>query len=171
MKKLLFFSALIITLSACGQAQRRSGDESPSLDRFYDHFNADGQANSISLDPGFMLTASFSGKNKSNGNWIQKVTKVRLLILDDKKTTMQRADWNELTQSLQQDRFEELLSIRKGSDRVQLLSKERRDGDKEIVFWAGGKDGGGLLLHFRGPFTEKDMEEMQSAVRDNQNKD
>jgi len=171
MNKVLFPLALVITLAACsqGQAQRSSRDESPSLDKFYERFNADGNEGGLSFDPGFMLNASFSGKKSANSGWIHKVTHVRLLILGDKKNRAQQEEWKELPRLLQQDRFEDLLTIRQGQDRVQLLSKERKDGDKEIVFWTGDKDGGGLLIHFRGPFTAQDMEKIQSALQDKNN--
>ncbi|HWK07505.1 MAG TPA: DUF4252 domain-containing protein [Puia sp.] len=177
MQKLFFPLALIITLSACSSAnsqsqdQRSSRDGSPSLDKFYDRFcseNKDG--NSLSIDPGFLLNASFSGK-ESNSGWMHKITKVRLLLLDDKKTPAREQEWRELSQSLQKDQFEELLTIRQGKDRVQLLSKERGDGQKEVVFLAGGKDGGGLFIHFRGHFTAADMEKIQSALQDTHHSD
>jgi hypothetical protein len=172
MNKLLFPIALVITLSACSSAnsqspdQRPSRDESPSLDKFYNRFSSENKdGNSISIEPGFLLNANFSGK-ESNGSWMHKITKVRLLILDDKKTSSRQQEWNELSQSLQKDQFEELLTIRKGKDRVQLLSKDRRDGQKEVVFLAGDKDGGGLFIHFRGHFTAADMEKIQSSLQD-----
>ncbi|HTI10845.1 MAG TPA: DUF4252 domain-containing protein [Puia sp.] len=167
MNKILFPLAVIITLSACsqGQAQRSARDENPSLDKFYDRFNAAGKEGSLSFDPGFMLNASFSGKKSDNSSWIHKVTHVRLLILSDKKTKAQQEEWKELPRLLQEDRFEDLLTIRQGQDRVQLLSKERSDGEKDIVFWTGDKDGGGLLIHFRGPFTARDMEKIRESVQ------
>jgi hypothetical protein len=167
MNKILFPLALVFILSSCsqGQAQRPSNNECPSLDKFYERFNSEGKEGQLSFDPGFMLNASFSGKNSDNSSWIHKVTHVRLLILGDKKTHAQQEEWKGLPRLLQDDRFENLLTIRQGQDRVELLSKERKDGDKDIVFWTGDKDGGGLLIHFRGPFSARDMEKIQSALQ------
>ena len=175
MSKLLFPLALIITLSACSSANSQSPgsshDESPALDRFYNRVNSENKdGNSISIDPSFMLNASFAGK-ESNKDWIHKITKVRLLILDDKKTSGLQQELTELSQSLQKDQFEELLTIRKGQDRVQLLSKDRKDGQKEVVFLAAGKEGGGLFIHFRGHFTAADMEKIQSTLQDTHHED
>lgn len=165
MKRLFLPLALVITLSACSQSQAQLA-ESPSLDKFYERFNADGNKDgNISVDPSFLLNASFSGDKNNNSSWIHKVTHVRLLILGDKKTRAQQQEWNELPHTFRQDNFEDLLTIRKGQERVQLLSKERKDGDKEVVFWVADKDGSGLLIHFRGSFTEKDMDKIRESLQ------
>jgi hypothetical protein len=166
MQKLLFPLALLITLSACSQGSagspaRRSSPDDGALDKFYDRF----QDAHFSLDPRIMLNASFSGK-ETNSGWMHKVTQIRLLILGDKKTPAQQQEWSELSRSLRADQFDELVTIRKGEDKIQLLSKEREDGDKEIVFLAGNKNGGGLFFCFRGHFTEQDMNNILSALQD-----
>ena len=168
MKKLFLPIAMVVmTLSACAQTS--------SLDRFYNKFKtaSEGEAN-FTINPSFMLQACFSGKDKDNdkseaGTWLKKVTEVRLLILDQKKAPTAR-EWSDLAGSLVEDHFEELFSVRKGKDRVQLMSADRKDGLKELVFLAAGEDGGGIFLHFKGHFTAADLEKMQSALHDNQSK-
>jgi len=166
MKKLLLPIALVVmTLSACAQTS--------SLDRFYNKFksSSEGDAN-IAISPNFMLQACFSGKDNIKGeagSWLKKVTEVRLLILDQKKAPTAR-EWSDLFGSLVDDHFEELFSIRKGKDRVQLMSADRKGDLKELVFLAAGEDGGGLFLHFKGHFTAADLEKMQSALQENQSK-
>jgi hypothetical protein len=118
MQKLFFPLALIVTLSACSSAnsqspgRRSARNGSPSLEKFYDRFNSENKdGNSLSIDPGFLLNASFSGKEDNSG-WIHKIKKVRLLIMDDKNSPSREEEWQELAQSLQKDQFEELLTIR-----------------------------------------------------------
>lgn len=160
-KLLLSFTLLAITLSSCAQ--------SSSLDRFYNKFRSSGEVKGeISLDPVFLLNASFSGDGSNdNKNWLQKITQVQLLILDAKKTPSVQGEWSELSHSLQQDQFDELVTIRKGKEKLQLLSKERKDGLKEVVFVAGDKEGSGLFIHFSGHFTAKDLEKIQSSLQNN----
>jgi len=118
---------------------------------------------SFSVDPSFMLSASFKGS--SDGDWIHKVAHLQLVIMDGKKAADVR-QWNKLSHDLLDQRFEELFSIRKGSDRLQLLSRDGREDLKEIAFVAGDKDGG-LCIRFSGKFTQKDLDEMQSSLRSN----
>ena len=118
---------------------------------------------SFSIDPSFMLTANFKGS--SDGDWIHKVTQLQVMVMDGKKAA-EANQWNKLSQDLRDQRFEDLFSIRKGGDRLQLLSKEGRQGLKEIAFLAGDRDGG-LFIRFSGKFTQHDLDEMQSSLRDN----
>jgi hypothetical protein len=117
---------------------------------------------SFSIDPSFMLSANFKGS--SDGDWIHKVTQLQVMIMDGKKAA-DAQQWNKLSHELQDQRFEDLFSIRKGSSRLQLMSKDGRQGLKEIAFLAGDKDGG-LFIRFSGKFTQHDLDEMQSQLRD-----
>jgi hypothetical protein len=117
---------------------------------------------SFSIDPSFMLTASFKGS--SDGEWIHKVTQLQVMVMDGKKAA-DAQQWNKLSHDLRDQRFEDLFSIRKGGDRLQLLSKDCRDGQKEIAFLAGDKDGG-LYIRFSGKFSQRDLDEMQSSLRE-----
>lgn len=167
MRTLLFpLAFMAFTLSACAQ---ESG-----LDKFYNKYKNSGNIDgSISIDPGFLLKASFSSGEKEGehggdkSDWLHKVTRLRVLILDGKKTPSAVQDWKVLSRSLREEQFEELVSVRNGKDNMQLLDKERKDGLKEIVFLAAGEDGGGLFIAFRGNFTASDLEKIQAAIQDN----
>jgi hypothetical protein len=148
------------SLSACAQ--------STHLDNFYRKYQSssadDGDKGSgtISLDPSFMLNACFSGEaNNASKGWMHKITNIRLLFVDGKKAPSARQEWSELEQSLSQDKFEELFVVRKGSDRMRLLSKDRSADLKEVAFLVVGKEGSGMFFHFRGHFTSKDLESLQ----------
>lgn len=164
MRKLILITLTwtTVTLSACAQ---ESG-----LDKFYNKYKHSGQMDgSISIDPGFLLNASFSsgGNSDEKEGWMHKVTRIRVLILDGKKTPLAGEDLKALNRSLRSEQYEELVSVRKGKDNVQLLEKACKDGLKEIVFLAAGEDGGGLFIEFRGNFTARDLEKIQSAIQDN----
>ena len=118
---------------------------------------------SFSVDPSFMLSANFKGS--SDGDWIHKVSQLQVMVMDGKKAA-DAQQWNKLSHDLQDQRFEDLLSIRKGSSRLQLLSRDGREGLKEIAFLAGDRDGG-LFIRFSGKFTQRDLDEMQSSLRNN----
>jgi hypothetical protein len=159
MQKLLLPLALfLVSLSACAQ--------SSSLDKFYDRFKSTGDEGSLSVSPGLLLNASFSGSGGDSNSWIRKITQIQLLILDAKKTPSVREQWSELSRDLQEDQFDELVSIRHGKDRVQLLSRDRKGGLKEVVFLTSDKEGSGIFIHFRGCFTAKDLETIQSSLQD-----
>ncbi len=169
MKKLTFpLLILAITFSACAQSSH--------LDKFYQqyHDTADG----LGIDPTFLFSASFSGNKDNNGdgnsndgkadkdgNWMHKITAIRCMIIDGKKAPHAAKEWSDLTASLRADNFEEWFSIRKGTGRVQLLSRDKKDVTEEIACLIVGDDGSGLFFHLRGHFTAADRARMESALQ------
>ena len=170
----------LTSLSACAQQSH--------LDKFYQKYHSsDGvsfsgsgssggssgsvkisgdSGGSISMDPSFLLNANFSGKGNADNNWMRKITNLRLLILDGEKTSSAQQQWTELEESLRQDGFEELITVRQGKDRFRLLSRSDQGDMKQIAFLVAGKEGSGLFFHFRGHFTEKDMARIQSSLQE-----
>jgi hypothetical protein len=163
MQKLLFPLALVaLSLSACAQ--------NAHLDKFYHKYQSS-SGNSINFNfssdnASSLLNANFSGNSHTSNEWIHKITGLRLLMLDDKNTGAGQ-EWTDLEEALRQDRYEELITVRKGKDRLRLLSKDGAGGIKELAFLVAGKDGGGLFFYFRGAFTEKDLTSIQSSLQDN----
>jgi hypothetical protein len=150
---------LVLTFSACAQSSH--------LDRFYEHYhhaNGDGNAG---FDPGFLLSASFPGNHSDSeeGSWLKRITAVRCLVIDAKKTPGASNEWADLTSSLRADNFEEWFSVRKGQGRVQLLSRDKGDVMEEIACVIVGDDGSGLFFHLRGHFTAADRGKMESALQ------
>ncbi|HXB95620.1 MAG TPA: DUF4252 domain-containing protein [Puia sp.] len=158
-KMMLPLMVLLTTVSACAQ--------SPHLDEFYRkyHDGADG-VDKVSMDPGFLFSASFSGNSDDTGkSWMHRITSVRCLIIDGKKSTMGEREWSDLGASLQADRFEEWFSARKGKSRFQLLSRDGKDNLEDIACLIIGDDGGGLFFHLRGHFTAADKARIESALQ------
>ena len=169
MKKLTFpLLILAITFSACAQSSH--------LDKFYEQYHD--TANGLGIDPTFLFSASFSGnkdhdgdgnsndgKADKDGNWMHKITAIRCMIIDGKKTSGAAKEWSDLTASLRADNFEEWFSIRKGTGRVQLLSRDKKDTMEEIACLIVGDDGSGLFFHLRGHFTAADRARMESALQ------
>jgi hypothetical protein len=169
----------LTSLSACAQQSH--------LDKFYQKYHSSdgvsfsgggssgsvkisgdsgGSGGSISIDPSFLLNANFSGKGDADNNWMRKITNLRLLILDGEKTPSAQQQWTELEESLRQDGFEELITVRHGKDRFRLLSRSDQGDMKQMALMVAGKEGSGLFFHFRGHFTEKDMARIQSSLQE-----
>ena len=163
MKKLTFpLLILAITFSACAQSSH--------LDKFYQQYHDSNTE--LGVDPTFLFSASFSGgdnksetDNDSNGNWMHKISVIRCMIIDGKKTPGAAREWSDLTASLRADHFEEWFSVRKGTGRVQLLSRDKNDTMEDIACLIVGDDGSGLFFHLRGHFTAADRAKMESALQ------
>lgn len=60
-----------------------------------------------------------------------------------------------LSREMRKEKFEEWCSVRKGRGQFQLLSKDGKDGSKEIVFVAVGDEGNGIFLRLGLTETKK----------------
>ena len=155
---------LLVTFSACAQSSH--------LDRFYEQYhnaNADGN---MGPGPGFLLSASFSGDHSGSedGSWLKRVTAVRCLVIDGKKTPDVAKEWADLSSSLRADHFDEWFSARRGQGRVQLLSRDKGNVMEEIACLIVGDDDSGLFFHLRGHFTAEDRARMESALQSHDSK-
>ncbi|HEV2479824.1 MAG TPA: hypothetical protein VGS79_09160 [Puia sp.] len=176
MKKLTFpLLILAFTFSACAQQSH--------LDKFYRQYHD--TDDNLGLDPTFLLSASFGGhsgpdgsednssnndrnsgdSNDKDSNWMHKITAIRCMIIDGKKTPNAAREWSDLTGALRADHFEEWFSIRKGTGRVQLLSRDKGDRMEAVACLIVGDDGSGLFFHLRGHFTAADRARMESALQ------
>ena len=177
MQKLTFpLLILAFTFSACAQQSH--------LDKFYQQYHDTGA--NLGLDPNFLFSASFGGNGSNDGhdgnggngnndggkdnddnggNWMHKISAIRCMIINGKKTPNAAGEWSDLTRALRADHFEEWFAIRKGTGRVQLLSQDKGDTMEEIACLIVGDDGSGLFFHLRGHFTAADRARMESALQ------
>ena len=89
--------------------------------------------------------------------WKSKITQLNIQILDGKSATLSR--------ELRDEKFEDLFTVRKGTDRVQLMTRDGKDGLREVVFLAESKDGG-LYIRCTGKFSQRDLDQMTKALQD-----
>jgi hypothetical protein len=190
MQKLTFpLLVLAFTFSACAQQshldkfyrQYHDTGDSLGLDPSF-LFSASFGGNGFNIGSGNNDAAGGNKDNSANkdhsgdndrtgdnsgedGNWMHKITAIRCLIIDGKKTPNAANEWSDLTRALRADHFEEWFSIRKGTGRVQLLSRDKGDTMEEIACLIVGDDGSGLFFHLRGHFTAADRARMESALQ------
>ena len=89
--------------------------------------------------------------------WKSKITQLNIQILDGQHTA--------LSHQLKDEKFEDLFAVRKGIEQLRLMSRDRKDGLREVVFLAEGKDGG-LYIRCTGKFTQHDLDQMTSTLKD-----
>jgi hypothetical protein len=158
LKPLLSLLLIVSTLSACAQKDKY-------LDQFYQKYSTDDAVKgTISVNPSLWLNASFSGD--SNKNWIDKLSVVRLLIIDGKKTPGVQEDVESLSKQMHGDNFDDLLTVSKGKQKIQLLSKDLQDGVKDVVFLIRGDDDGTIFVQLKGKLSAKDLSQMESSFND-----
>jgi hypothetical protein len=158
MKKIIAPVLVMLVAVACHAQESH-------LDQFYQKFDASGpetMKGSINL----ALLMNF-GASDSSDSWMKKVTTCRFMAIDPDKTPKAEQEWADLRQSLKDDHFEEWLSVRKGKGNFQLLSKDRKDGQEDIVCVVTGDRGEGVFFHLRGRFTAADKARIEATLQNN----
>lgn len=155
MKQLLSAICVMVCCSACAQQN--------ALDKFYDQYkSSDALTGSISISPGFWLSTSFS--SSADEKWKDKVTNLRLLILDGKKTPGAAVDASDLARKLRDGHFDDLVNVRKGHQLFQVLGRESDGIYSQLVLLMRGDDDGVVFAEIDGKFTSHDVETIQGSL-------
>jgi hypothetical protein len=159
MKK--FIAPMLILLISCGADAQET-----HLDQFYRKYNSGGAESSVgSINLSLLLNIS---SPDSTDGWWHRVSMCRFLTIDKEKTPRAGQEWDELTQSLRDDHFEEWMSVRHGKENIRLMAKDRKDGQEEVVCVAIDQHGSGVFIHLRGRFSAADKARIEAAVQDRQ---
>lgn len=151
------FSAIFVMVCCAACAQQSD------LDRFYDQYkSSDALTGSISISPAFWLNSSFS--STADAKWKDKVTNVRLLILDGKKTPGAAVDAADLAHKLRDGNFDALVDVRKGRQIFQILGRGGDGVYRQLVLLMRGDDDGVVFAQIDGRFTAHDVETMQGSL-------
>lgn len=157
MKKIITpLMTLLVAVSCQGQESH--------LDQFYQKFDAastETTKGSINLS----LFLNLAGSDSSN-SWMKKVTVCRFLTIDSLETPKAGQEWADLTQSLKDDHFEEWMSVKKGKSNFRLMTKDRKDGQEDVVCVVVGEHGGGVFFHVRGKFSAADKARIREMMQD-----
>src|SRR5580658_2102480 len=157
MKKLITPLMILLVAVACHAQESH-------LDQFYQKFDAAGTETtkgSINLS----LLLNLAGSDSSN-SWMKKVTVCRFLTIDSLETSRASQEWADLTQSLKDDHFEEWMSVKKGKSNFRIMTKDRKDGQEDVVCVVVGDHGGGVFFHVRGKFSAADKARSQEMMQD-----
>jgi len=162
MKKIITPLMTLLVAVACHAQENH-------LDEFYQKLDAAGSETtkgSINLS----LFLNLAGSDSSN-SWMKKVTVCRFLTFDSQETSKAHQEWEQLTQSLKDDHFEEWMSVKKGKSNFRFMTKDRKDGQEDVVCVAVGDHGGGVFFHVRGRFSAADKVKIREMMQDHEDGD
>lgn len=157
MKKLI--TPLLFLFVSC-----TSGAQETHLDQFYRKFSSGGAETSVgSINLSLLLNLN---SPDSVDGWWHKVTLCRFMAIDKEKTARAGQEWDELTQSLKDDHFEEWMSVRHGKENFRVMGKDRKDGQEDVVCVAIDQHGSGVFFHLRGRFSAADKARIEAALQE-----
>ena len=152
MKKLIVLFMLLV-LSQLSYSQHTA------LDKFMGHYKGKEGVMKMSFSGDF----DFGSNDKLNSlNFTaakSKIKGVRLFILDA-KAQVQNGDFQSLVNELKSNNFDDLMTVRKGGDRVHFMGRETDKGYTDITFLTKDNKGGAFLMSLEGFFSKHDIENM-----------
>jgi Domain of unknown function (DUF4252) len=162
MKK-IFVSILFVTSISVAHAQKY-------LDRFFNKYKQENAATSFAMGrPGLWLSAAFSG-DKDAAGWLDKISAIRLLALDNQHISGLDDDVAVLDRKLERDHFDELLTVRDGKSNVKILAKQDAKFIRNVVLLVNDENDF-VLVHLTGRFSYNDLSKIQSAFSSKQRDD
>ena len=166
MKKLFIFMAFM-ALSQAVLAQ------TASLDRFIRKHKRTAEGDKIDMTlPGFVIRfgSRFINKEDLEGVDIRKIARkideLRVVTFE-KSAQIQHADFQQLIADVRSDNFEELMTVRDGGDRVNVLIREHKGFIEDILVIVNDHDGEFVLVNIAGKFTMEDINKMIKDVEFN----
>lgn len=150
MKNLLFLLA-VLCLSATSFAQ------SKSIENFYQQYKNSSEVNQFNLSGG-LLKMMVSGEDKEDGNLLERVTNLRLMIMDD-GSLVKRNDYRQLLKNLKKEKFEELMQIKDQGSSVDFFFREDGDMVTDVII-SVHDEGGFILLSLEGLFKFSDLNDL-----------
>ena len=98
-------------------------------------------------------------KCSSAFRWFNKISRIRFLIIDD-GPEVEKKDINKLLKGLQNEQFEELLSVRSEGTQVRLLISEKRNQIRNIAAFINSEDAT-ILMSLSGRFKIEDLKNLK----------
>jgi hypothetical protein len=152
MKKLIVLSMLLVISQLCfGQ--------SDALDRFMGRFKGKEGVMKMSFNGNFDFGSNDKTKGFNFKSASSKIKGVRMFILDE-KAHVQNADFQSLVTDMKKAHFEDLMTVRKGGDRVHFMGRETSKGYTDITLLTKDDKGSAFLLCLEGFFSKNDVENM-----------
>lgn len=148
--------ALLILLPALGLAQSRH------ITQFYNHYKSYEDVTNINLR-GFVLKLAGNFVDDDDARKIiRKVSHLRLLVVEDTRLVTS-SDYTALVKGLKSDRFEELMQIREGGERIDFYLREDGDQITDVILLLRGDDEF-LMLSLEGTFRFSDLNDLHIDI-------
>ncbi len=156
MKKLLVI-ALVGMLPMLMSAQNKC------IKDFYKKYKSEENVTSIKLS-GFLLkmVARFSDEDDEDKEIMSKITKLRILDMDDKNVVSPK-DYKKFLKDIKKDNFTELIKVTDGGEKVDILLQEKGDKIKGLLILVSDKKSF-TMVSLEGNFSWEDLKNLDMDI-------
>jgi len=136
--------------------------QSNSIQSFYKKYAGYENATDINVQGWVLKLASAFSEDEKAQNTLDKITQLRILIMED-ENLVTYDDRKKLTRSLKKDKFEELLQVRDGGDKIDFFLREDGGQITNLLMVVNGKDGF-ILLSLEGLLNLEDIKDLNIDI-------
>lgn len=130
--------------------------------RFYNQYKDFEDVTHIKLQGWLLRIASNYADDADAEKLLKKVTHLRIITMED-GSLVTPASYNKLLDEVRKDSFEDLLQLREGSERIDMLFKEKKGEITDVLLLISG-DGEFLLLSLQGHLKFSDLNDLDIDV-------
>lgn len=152
----------IILLIAIGLMPLFSMAQNPNVKAFYDKYMGHENVTNVSLQ-GWVLKMAANFTDDENGEkLLQKITKLRVMVMEE-QNLVSKNDYQSLVKSIQKDRFEKLMEIRDGVEKIDFFIQEDGDEISNLLMLINGDDEF-ILVSLEGNLKFSDLKELNFEI-------
>ncbi len=157
MKRSMFFFVLLaaaMTISA----------QNSVIDKVFAKYSGQEGITSVSISPDlFKIAAAYNEGHDGDEDFpVEKISSLKVLTVEDEGKISGTDFYNEVLKDLNVSEYQEVMSVREGSDNVKMLMKTDGRQIFEFIILTGGDDS--ALVYIAGNFSMDDLENVAQSA-------
>jgi hypothetical protein len=121
--------------------------------------------------PRFVIgTGSLFFKTSEERKLMRRLHKVRLLVFEEGSPISER-DVRRFNRKARRNHLEEIITVREGKTRVQIMAKERRGALRKAVVFVNSPEDGFFMISLKGKLRMKDINDVIKRIRERDEED
>lgn len=129
--------------------------QNAAIEQFYNKYTELENVTNITIEGGMLKFIASYVDDETGEKLVDKVTKLRLMIMDDSEL-VSKSDRQALRKGIRQQKFEDLMQIRDGNSKINILIQEQGDKVTNVLLLVDDEDSF-ILLSLEGSLDWEDF--------------
>ncbi len=129
------------------------------MDNFFEDYSKNDDATELNINGG-LLKFVMNGTDEA-GDLVEKISKVRLLFLEE--GGLEKSVLTSLKSKLRKSKYEDLMQIRDGGDRLDFMLKEKNNKITDVILFFNDDDSFGVIS-IEGLFDFSDLKDINLNI-------
>lgn len=136
--------------------------QTPVIKSFYEKYKNMDQVQDVQLQGWLLKLASTFTDEEEAGKLLQKITQLRVLIMDE-GNLVSKQEYNSLLKEVKKSDFEELIQIKEEGQQIEFLIREKGGTITDVLVVVNGQDDF-VMLSLEGKLKFSDLNDLNIEV-------